>query len=74
MTRVLHLLKGDDAELMLTVITRQHAAGDDVTVVRLPGAPTIGLPAGVKVQRVPDDLTYEGLLQRIFESDQVITW
>jgi len=35
---------------------------------------SIGLPAGVKVQRVPDDLTYEGLLQRIFESDQVITW
>ena len=31
-------------------------------------------PSGVKVQGVPDDLTYEALLQRIFESDQVITW
>jgi hypothetical protein len=74
MTRVLHLLKGDDAELMLNVITRQHAAGDDVTVVRLPGAPTLAPPAGVKLQSVPDDLTYEALLHRIFESDQVITW
>jgi hypothetical protein len=74
MTRVLHLLKGDDAELMLNVIAGQRAAGADVTVVRLPGAPTIALPAGVKLQSVPDDLTYDALLQQIFESDQVITW
>ena len=74
MSRVLHLLKGDDPELMLNVIAGQHAAGDDITVIRLPGAPTIALPAGVKVQSVPDGLTYEALLQQIFESDQVITW
>ena len=74
MTRVLHLLKGDDTELMLNVIAGQRAAGDDITVVRLPGAPTIALPAGVKLQSVPGDLTYEALLQLIFESDQVITW
>ena len=74
MTRVLHLLKGDDADLMLTVIAGQRAAGDDVTVVRLPGAPTIALPAGVQLHSVPDDLTYDALLQRIFEADQVITW
>jgi hypothetical protein len=73
-TRVLHLLKGDDADLMLTVIAGQRAAGDDITVVRLPGAPTINLPAGVKTQRVPDDLTYEALLQEIFAADQIITW
>ena len=40
----------------------------------IPGAPTIVLPAGVKLQSVPDDLTYEALLQRIFDSDRVITW
>jgi hypothetical protein len=74
MTRVLHLLKGEDTALMLSVIAGQHAAGDDITVVRLPGAPTIPLPAGVKTQSVPDDLTYEALLQQIFEADQVITW
>ena len=74
MTRVLHLLKGDDTEVMLNVIAGQRAAGDEVTVARLPGAATIELPAGATVLRVPDDLTYEALLERIFESDQVITW
>ena len=74
MTRVLHLLKGDDADLMLNVIARQKSAGDEVTVVRLPGATTIAPSVDITVLRVPDDLTYETLLQRIFESDQVITW
>ena len=74
MTRVLHLLKGDDAALMLSVIEGQRAAGDEVTVVRLPGAPTITLPPGVTGQNVPGDLTYEALLQQIFAADQVITW
>jgi hypothetical protein len=74
MTRVLHLLKGDDPELMLNVIATQRAAGDEVTIVRLPGAPAIALPAGVKLQSVPDDLSYEALLQQIFAADQVITW
>ena len=74
MSRVLHLLKGDDTALMLNVIAGQHAAGDDITVVRLPGAPTIALPAGVKLQSVPVDLTYEALLQQIFAAEQVVTW
>jgi hypothetical protein len=74
MTRVLHLLKSPDAELMLTVIARQHSAGDEVTIVLLPGAATIAPPAGVAVLRVPDDLTYDTLLERIFAADQVITW
>jgi hypothetical protein len=73
-TRVLHLLKGDDVELMLQVVARQRSAGDDVAIVRLPGATTITPPSGVTVQRVPDDLTYEALLQQIFTADQVITW
>jgi hypothetical protein len=74
MSRVLHLLKGDDTALMLNVIAGQHTAGDDITVVRLPGAPTIALPSDVKARSVPDDLTYEALLQQIFAADQVITW
>ena len=38
MTRVLHLLKGDDTELLLTVLAQQQAAGDELTLIRLPGA------------------------------------
>lgn len=74
MTRVLHLLKGDDVELLLGVLAQQQAAGDEVTLIRLPGAATITLPAGVAVLQVPDDLSYEALLERIFAADQVITW
>jgi len=73
MARVLHLLKGDDV-LARTVIEQQRLAGDDVTVAILPGAPDVELPAGVEVSRVPADLTWEALLERIFEADQVITW
>jgi hypothetical protein len=43
-------------------------------VAILPGAPDVELPAGVEVSRVPADLTWEALLERIFEADQVITW
>ena len=74
MTRVLHLLKSPDADLMLTVIARQRSAGDDVTIVRLPGAAAIAPPPAVTVLRVPDDLTYDALLEQIFAADQVITW
>jgi hypothetical protein len=73
-THVLHLLKGDDVELLLNVLAQQRAAGDDVTLVRLPGASAVTLPAGVAVLQVPDDLSYEALLERIFQADQVITW
>ena len=74
MTRVLHLLKGDDVELLLNVLAQQRAAGDEITLVRLPGAATITPPVGVTVLRVPDDLSYDALLERIFTADQVITW
>jgi hypothetical protein len=73
MARVLHLLKGDDA-LARTVIEQQRDAGDDVTVAMLPGAPDVELPEGVSVTRVPADLSWEALLERIFGADQVITW
>jgi hypothetical protein len=73
MARVIHLLKSDDP-LALTVIAQQQAAGDDVAVALLPGAPDPPLPPGVAGQRVPDQLSWEALLERIFEADQVITW
>ena len=74
MTRVLHLLKGDDVALLLSVLAQQQSAGDEVTLVRLPGAVTFTPPGSVTVLRVPDDLSYEALLERIFQADQVITW
>jgi hypothetical protein len=73
MARVLHLLKSDDP-LAHTVIEQERAAGDDVTVVALPGAGDLEVPEGIRVTRVPADLTWEALLERIFEADQVITW
>jgi hypothetical protein len=74
MPRVLHPLKADDPTLALTVIAQQQAAGDEVTVALLPGAPTLMLPAGVHLQRVPEQLAWDALLERIFAADQVIAW
>ncbi|HEU4369980.1 MAG TPA: hypothetical protein VFV05_17285 [Methylomirabilota bacterium] len=73
MARVLHLLKAGDP-LALSLAGEQQAAGDDVTLVMLPGAPDFTPPPGVTRCRVPDELSWEALLERIFESDQVITW
>jgi hypothetical protein len=74
MSRVLHLLKGDDATLALAVIDQQRAAGDDVSVALLPGAAAPTLPAGLAVHHVPGELSWSDLLDRIFEADQVVTW
>ena len=74
MARVLHLLKSGDAALALEVIARGQAGGDAITLALLPGAEGVRPPAGVTVRRVPGDLSYEALLEAIFEADQVITW
>jgi hypothetical protein len=75
MATVLHLLKGEDASgLALATIEGQRAAGDTVTVALLHHAPAPKLPDGVRVHRVPADLTYEGLLELVFAADHVITW
>ena len=74
MATVLHLLKGADSALAQATITRQIASGDRVEVALLHGAPTPELPKGVVVYRVPDALTYEALLEKIFQADQVVTW
>jgi hypothetical protein len=74
MSKVLHLLKGDDASLALATVARQLAAGDTVTVVALHGAATPPLPAGIVLRRVPEELSYDALLEAMFEADQVIAW
>jgi hypothetical protein len=73
MARVLHLLKGPDTALALEVVAQQQAAGDAITLVLLPGA-TVTAPTGLTVRRVPDELSWDQLLEAIFEADQVITW
>jgi hypothetical protein len=72
MTKVLHLLKGDPT-LAADVMARQVAAGDSVTVALLEGE-AAALPAGVTVRRLDADLTYEELVDLIFEAEQVVPW
>ena len=40
----------------------------------LGGATAPALPAGVTVQRVPEDASYERLLELIFAADHVVSW
>jgi hypothetical protein len=74
MSRVLHLFKGAHPREAVAVIAPQAAAGDEVTVALLGGAAPPPLPAGVTVQRVPEDASYERLLELIFAADHVVTW
>jgi hypothetical protein len=74
MARALHLFKGVPLALALATIERQLAAGDTVTAAVLPGVEPPALPAGVAVHRVPDEWSYERLLEAVFEADQVVTW
>lgn len=74
MAAVLYLLKGDDSAVARAAITRQLETGDEVTVALLHGAPVPPLPVRVRVHRVPDDVSYEKLLEMIFHADQVVTW
>jgi hypothetical protein len=74
MASVLHLVKGDHAELARTVIGQQLAAGDTVTVGLLPGASADGWPAGATVRRVAKELSYPELLDLVFAADHVVTW
>ena len=74
MARILHVLKGDHTVEAAAVIAPQAADGDRITVALLAGADAPVLPVGVTVHRVPDDTTYERLLEMIFEADTVVTW
>ncbi len=76
MATFLHLLKGDSAALVGSVIeANSREPGAEVTVVLLDGGAPPALPAAVKIRRLADgDLGYSTLLDLIFESDHVITW
>ena len=74
MARALHLLKGEDSALAAATVARQLAAGDTVTVIALHGAVIPALPAGTVVWRVPEELSWEQLLEAMFEANQVIAW
>ena len=74
MATVVHLLgHGENAARALPVIAGQLAAGDAVTVAVVgPSAPP--LPPGSCVRRVPDDATWDELLDLIFAADQTFSW
>ena len=75
MTAVLHLLTNGDRTRALPVIERQRGDADtSVAVVLLPGATASPLPDGLVARRVPDELSYEELLDLIFASDQIVAW
>ena len=74
MGRALHLIKTEDNGLVAATVVRQLAAGDTVRVVALHGAAVPALPNGVVVRRVPEELSWDALLEAMFEADQVIAW
>jgi hypothetical protein len=75
MPAVLHLLtRADDARALSAIEREREDADTRVEIVLLPGATAPALPAGLTARRVPDDLSYDELLDLIFSSDQVIAW
>ena len=74
MARVLHLLHPRNVALPSEVIRQSVEAGDEVTLALLDGAAPGPLPDGVRTRRVPDDLSWAELLEKIFAADHVITW
>jgi len=74
MAAALHLYKGGDASVALAAIEAQLAAGDTVTMALLHGAAKPMVPDTVRVHRVPEELSWEHLLEKIFAADHVVTW
>jgi hypothetical protein len=74
MARALHVLKGDHTAQATAVIAAQRMAGDEVTVALIGAAEAPTLPEGVTVHRVPDDVSWERLLELIFEAESAVTW
>jgi hypothetical protein len=75
MPAALHLLKGSaGAALAAAAIALQVEAGDPVRVVLLHGASPPPLPPDVPVARVPEDLSYAGLLEAIYAAEHVVAW
>jgi hypothetical protein len=71
---VLHLLTAPAPELVLTLVRRQVEAGDRVHVVLLQGTPAPPLPGGAALHRVPDDRSWDHLLDLLFTAEHVFTW
>lgn len=71
---VLHLWKGGEPGLAVATMARQAARGDRVTLAVLHGVPPPPVGAGIAVTRVPEELPWEGLLELIFQADQVVAW
>ena len=74
MARRLHLFKGDHEADAVAAITPQVAAGDEVTVAILGDVAPPAVPPSASVRRVPDELSYDALIELIFASDAVVTW
>jgi hypothetical protein len=74
MARALHVFKGDHGAEAGIAIARAVAAGDQVEVAIVGGVAAPPLPTGVTVHRVPDQLSYEALVELIFAADHVVTW
>ena len=73
MPTVLHLLGHNDPAPALPIILGQLASGDAVTVAML-GPLVPPLPRGLEMRRVPDELSWEQLLDLIFTADQTFSW
>jgi hypothetical protein len=74
MAHVLHVLKGDHVRDMLATIEPQLRAGDRVTIALLGDAAAPPLPESVDTRRVPDEISYDELIELIFAADSVVTW
>jgi hypothetical protein len=76
MSRHLHLLRGDSADVAAAAIAAAAAQPDtSLTVVLLDAMAAPALPAGIRVLRLgANGLDHGGLLALIFESDRVVSW
>ena len=74
MARALHILKGDHTTQAAAIINSQLAVGDEITVALIGGVEPPALAGRVTVHRVPDDVSWERLLELIFEADSAVTW
>lgn len=70
----LHLWKGGDPALAVAAMAREVAQGERVTLAVLHGAPAPAVGPAVIVTRVPEELSWDALLELIFQADRVVAW
>jgi len=73
MATILHLIGDNDPGPALSIIAGQLAAGDTVTVA-IVGSLAPALPPGPAVLRVPDEASWEEIVDLIFTADQTLSW